>query len=65
MVKILEAKPLENYTIAVKLDNGKSGVFNITEFIDKGIFRELHDLNYFRQIKVNGRSISWPHMAGV
>lgn len=61
MVKILEAKPMENYTIAVKLDNGKTGVFDTSEFLDKGIFTELRDINYFHQMRVNGRSISWPH----
>lgn len=61
MVKVIEAKPLENYSIAVKLDNGKSGIFNVSEFLDKGIFNELQDINYFRQVQVHGRSISWPH----
>ncbi|MBN1576481.1 MAG: DUF2442 domain-containing protein [Chitinispirillaceae bacterium] len=61
MIKILEAKPLENHTIAVKLDNGKSGIFDVSPFLDKGIFNELRDIIYFRQVKVHGRSVSWPH----
>lgn len=61
MVKILEAKPMEDNKIAIKLDNGKSGVFDTSVFIDKGIFRKLKDFRYFYQMKVCGRSISWPH----
>lgn len=61
MVKILEATPTENYRIVVKLDNGKSGLFDVSAFLDKGIFKELKDPGYFKLVKVRGRSISWPH----
>ena len=61
MVKILEATPKDNHKIAVKLDNGKAGIFDASQFLDKGIFVELKEPGYFRQIKVHGRSISWPH----
>jgi len=61
MVKIIEAKPGNDYTILVKLDNGKSGIFDVSPFLDKGIFQELKDKHYFEQVIVCGRSISWPH----
>jgi hypothetical protein len=38
MVKILTAVQRENHTLAVRLDNGKSGVFDVRPFLDKGIF---------------------------
>ncbi|MBU0568226.1 DUF2442 domain-containing protein [bacterium] len=61
MIKIIEAVPCNNYTLAIKLDNGKSGIFNVTPFLDKGIFQELKDKHYFEQVHVRGRSIFWPH----
>ncbi len=61
MVKVIEAKPGDNYTLAVKLDNGKNGKFDVLPFLDKGIFRELKDKDYFRQVQVRGRSVGWPH----
>lgn len=61
MVRVIEARPDKNYTLMVKLDNGKSGIFDVKPFLDKGIFQELKDRNYFIQITVRGRSISWPH----
>ena len=61
MVKILEAIPKENHKINIKLDNGKVGVFDVSQFLDKGIFVELKEPSYFHQVKVHGRSISWPH----
>lgn len=61
MTKIIEAIPIENHALAIKLDNGKQGIFDVTPFLDKGIFSELRDVQYFRQVKVRGRSIFWPH----
>jgi len=61
MVKVVDAHPDEGYKLAVRLDNGKSGSFDVSPFIDKGIFRELKDKEYFRQVVVRGRSICWPH----
>ncbi|MFW6263138.1 MAG: DUF2442 domain-containing protein [Thermotogota bacterium] len=61
MVRVLEAKPQKNYTIFIKLDNGKEGIFDVSPFLDKGIFSELRDENYFKLLSIRGRSISWPH----
>jgi hypothetical protein len=61
MVKVIEAIPGKNFTLTVKLSNGKAGVFDVSPFIDKGIFQELKDERYFKQVMVRGRSICWPH----
>jgi hypothetical protein len=61
MVKIIAAVSRNNYALEVKLDNGKSGIFDVTPFLDKGIFQELKDKRYFEQVQVRGRSIFWPH----
>jgi len=29
--------------------------------LDKGIFNELKDINYFKQVKVAFGAIEWPH----
>jgi hypothetical protein len=61
MVKVIDAVPTDEYSLSVKLDNGKSGTFDVSPFLDKGIFQELKDREYFRQVIVRGRSICWPH----
>jgi hypothetical protein len=61
MVKISSIEANEDFTILVKLDNGKSGILDINEYLDKGVFKELRDLEYFKQVKNFGRYIAWPH----
>jgi hypothetical protein len=61
MVKIIKAVPRDDYCIDIILDNGKTGSFKVSPYLDKGIFTELKDINYFLSVKVRGRSIYWPH----
>lgn len=61
MVKVIDVKPGNNYTLQVVLDNGKTGSFNVEPFLDNGIFQELRDKDYFKQVIARGRSICWPH----
>jgi len=61
MVKILSIIPNSDYTISVTLDNGMSGLFNVAQFLDKGVFKELRDLNYFNRVQNFGRYIHWPN----
>lgn len=61
MVRITEIIPNDNHTIAVKLDNGKAGIFDVKEYLSIGVFAELNDIEYFRQVRNHGRYISWPN----
>lgn len=61
MVNSIKAIAREDYYIDIVLDNGKDGSFNVSTYLDKGIFTELKDINYFFQVKVRGRSIYWSH----
>lgn len=61
MIKIIEIAPQEDYTIFVTFDNRKSGVFDAKEYLHMGVFAELKDIGYFRQVRNHGRYISWPN----
>ncbi|NQU64024.1 MAG: DUF2442 domain-containing protein [SAR324 cluster bacterium] len=45
----------------VKLSNGKEGVFDVKPNLDKGIFTELKDKNYFRSVRLIFGGVGWPH----
>lgn len=50
MVKVISVLPKNNYQLFVKLSNGKEGYFDISPYLEKGIFQELKDKNYFTQV---------------
>lgn len=61
MIRITEITPKDNYTIVIKLDNGRVGTLDVKEYLEMGVFKELKDLEYFRQVKNHGRYIAWPN----
>lgn len=58
---VIEIEILADYKIKVKLSNGKSGIFDVTPYLDKGIFTELKDYNYFKRARIEFGTIVWPN----
>ena len=61
MIKVTYVKPEENYRLLVRLSNGQSGYFDISPYLEKGIFKELKDPNYFKLVKPAFGGVTWPH----
>jgi hypothetical protein len=57
MLKVIEVQPQANYRLCVKLSNGKSGLFDVAPYLEKGIFEELKDMRYFKL--VSPRLVVW------
>ncbi|MBI5970026.1 MAG: DUF2442 domain-containing protein [Deltaproteobacteria bacterium] len=61
MVKVISAEPMENYKLRIRLSNGKNGIFDVSPYLDKGVFHELMEERYFRCVKVAYGGVMWPH----
>jgi hypothetical protein len=61
VVSVVAVEPLENYKLRVTLSNGRKGIFDVSRFIGQGVFRELKDPRYFRQVFVDYDTVVWPH----
>lgn len=51
----------KNYTLYVELSNGRSGIFDVKPYLEKGVFRELKDQKYFQKVKPFFCGIAWPN----
>lgn len=58
-VKIV--KPLPDFRIYVEIEDGRKGVFDVTPYLDRGVFRELRNLHYFNQVGILFGAVTWPH----
>ena len=58
-VKSVQA--LENYKLRVEFENDELKDFDVTPFLEKGIFSELKDDSYFKQVRVAFGSVEWPN----
>ncbi|MDY7012381.1 MAG: DUF2442 domain-containing protein [Cyanobacteriota bacterium] len=58
--KVIQVEPLESYQLRLTFDNGEIRRFDVTPYLDKGIFTELQDVDYFQKVKLSFGSIQWP-----
>lgn len=63
--KALEVKPLENYIIEIKFDNGEIKKFDVKPYLNHKAFEELRNPEIFRAVKIAGLSIEWQNGADI
>ena len=61
MNRVISVEAKENYTLLVRLSNGKVGEFDVSPYLNKGIFKELKNIGYFGQAKPAFGGVIWPH----
>ena len=54
-------KALAENKLVVLFVNGERKVFDVTPYLDRGIFVELKDESYFKSVRVAFGSIEWPN----
>jgi len=59
--KVKQVEPMPNYRLKVEFENNEIKEFDTTPFLEKGIFTELKNEEYFNQVKVAFGSIEWPN----
>lgn len=57
--RVTNVRPNSNYTITLTFANGEVRRFDVSPYLDKGIFRELKDLQVFNTVKPFLGSIQW------
>jgi hypothetical protein len=56
-------KPLSESRLLLSYSNGESRIFDANPYLDKGIFRELHDSRIFNAARISFDTIEWPNGA--
>jgi hypothetical protein len=60
MLKVKNVKALDDYILFIEFSNGQSGYFDVKPYLDKGVFKALKDVKYFKQVRPLFSGISWP-----
>lgn len=61
MIKVVTAIPQSPYRLSIELSNGRKGTFDVTPYLDFGIFKELKNPSYFNQVKAVHGGVAWPN----
>jgi hypothetical protein len=59
--RVTSAEAIEKHVLKLSFENNEIKFFDVSPFLDKGIFKELQDYNYFKQVSVTFGSVAWPH----
>ena len=58
---VIHFEILTDHRIKVTLSNGKRGIFDVKPYLDRGIFKELKDYNYFKRARIEFGTLTWPN----
>jgi hypothetical protein len=59
--RVKEVTPEDDYRLRVTFTNGETGTYDCRPLLDFGVFKELRDVGYFRQVRVENDTVAWPH----
>jgi hypothetical protein len=59
--RVKEVAAMSDYRLHLVFTNGESGIYDCSDLLEFGVFRELKNLHYFSQVKVSDGTVVWPH----
>lgn len=59
--RVDKVTPSSDYRLHVVFTNGEEGFYDCSPLLDFGVFKELKDKNYFKQVRVLDGAVVWPH----
>lgn len=60
VVDVVRVRVLDDYQLLLQFEDGATGVFDMTPFLDKGVFSRLRDPDVFCSASIEGGTVSWP-----
>jgi len=59
--RVKDVKPLSHYRLEITFANGELGIYDCRPLLDFGVFTELRDEAYFRQVRAELGTVTWPN----
>jgi hypothetical protein len=61
MKKVVAVKANEDFSLELKFNDNSVKRFDATPYLEFGVFRELKDIDYFKQVRIAYGTVQWPH----
>ncbi len=59
--RIKSVSALPEYKLYLEFTNGERGIYDCSVLLNFGVFRELSNISYFKQVGVLSKTVAWPH----
>jgi hypothetical protein len=57
---VQQVQVLPDYRLALVFSNGEHRIFDVSPYLEKGVFQQLRDPERFKAVTVVAGSIEWP-----
>lgn len=61
MNKLTAVTASDDHSLILEFNDGSLKKFDAKPYLDYEVFRELKDLNYFKQVDIAFGTVQWPH----
>ena len=59
--RVKSARPEDGYKLRLTFTNGEVRIYDCSPLLDFGVFQELRNIEYFRQIRAAHGTVVWPN----
>ncbi|MDE0658356.1 MAG: DUF2442 domain-containing protein [Gammaproteobacteria bacterium] len=59
--RVSTVRPTADHKLELMFDDGDHRVYDCTQLLEFGVFRELRETTYFKRAKVLDGTVVWPH----
>ena len=59
--RVKVVRPLPGHQLELTFASDEKGICDCRSLLKHGVFQELQDYAYFRQVRVEGGTVVWPH----
>ena len=60
LLDVVYVKPLSEYKLSLEFENQEKRIFDVTPYLEMGVFRQLKDKNIFSRAFIDGGTVMWP-----
>ena len=61
MNKVIAVTANNDFSLDLEFNDGTVKRFDAKPYLDYEVFRELKDLDYFKQVRIAFGTVQWPH----
>ena len=61
MNKVIAVKANDDFSLDLKFNDGSVKRFDVSPYLERGVFKELNDLNYFKKVLIAFGTVRWPN----
>ena len=60
LLDVVRVEPQPEYRLHLEFENHERRVFDVSPYLEMGVFRQLKNPDIFRRAHVDGGTVTWP-----